>query len=289
MRNQYYFINHKLRLELRRKICVVAIILFCFSVTTFAQEENWMPDPELRQAVREHLNLPQGTLLTTFHLRELTDLIVLSSDISNLQGLEHAKNLHFLHLSRSKIDDLAPLKNLVSLKVLKIYNNQISNITPLANLINLEELDLSANQISNIKPLTKLANLRILHLANNRIEDISPLVALTQLRELGVSNNWIVDFSAFAALSNIEILYSDNNPGSVVLECELPKPSVIQRIQDRTYPSVFGSWVLSLTDRLYYQCLQITRNTRLSPTSTFISVVLRRFCSGSKIPVLVFI
>ena len=243
MRNQYYFINHKPRFELRQKLCVVAIILFCFSVTTFAQEENWMPDPELRQAVREHLNLPQGTPLTTFHLRELTDLIVLSSNISNLQGLEHAKNLHFLHLSRSKIGDLAPLKNLVSLTVLKVYNNQISNITPLANLINLEELDLSANQISNIKPLTRLANLRILHLANNRIEDISPLVALTQLREVGVSNNWIVDFSPFAALSNIEILYSDNNPGSVVLECELPKPSVIQRIQDRTYPSVFGSWV----------------------------------------------
>ena len=243
MRNQYYFINHKPRLELRRKICVVAIVLFCLTVTTFAQEENWMPDPALREAVREHLNLPQRTLLTTFHLGELTDLIVLSSDISNLQGLEHAKNLHFLHLSRSKIGDLAPLKNLVSLKVLKIYNNQISNITPLANLINLEELDLSANQISNIKPLTRLTNLRIFHLANNRIEDISPLVALAQLRELGVSDNWIVDFSPLAALSNIEILYSDNNPGSVVLECELPKPPVIQRIQDRTYPSVFGSWV----------------------------------------------
>ena len=67
-------------------------------------------------------------------------------------------------------------------------------------------------------------------------------MALTGLRALSIGNNWIVDLSPLAELHNTEILDAENNPGSVIAECELPKPSVVPRIQDRTYPSVFGAW-----------------------------------------------
>ena len=67
-------------------------------------------------------------------------------------------------------------------------------------------------------------------------------MALIGLRALSVGNNWIVDLSPLAELHNTEILDAENNPGSVIAECELPKPSVIRRIQERTYPSVSGSW-----------------------------------------------
>ena len=87
-----------------------------------------MPDANLRQAVREKLNLPQNTPLTTLHLERLYDLVVPESNIEDLQGLEHAVNLRFLHLSRSWIVDLTPLANLVSLEVLKLYANDIVDI-----------------------------------------------------------------------------------------------------------------------------------------------------------------
>ena len=82
-----------------KRFCTFFLILLAIMTWILyfanAQEENWMPDPELRQAVREHFDLPQKAFLTTFHLQELTDLIVLSSSISSLQGLEHAVNLRF--------------------------------------------------------------------------------------------------------------------------------------------------------------------------------------------------
>ena len=120
--------------------------------------------------------------------------------------------------------------------------NTISDVSPLAGLINLERLELWGNQITDISPLTNLVNLKTLLLNDNQIEDISPLVASTGLRALSIGNNWIVDLSPLAELHNTEILDAENNPGSVIAECELPKPSVIPRIQDRTYPSVFGAW-----------------------------------------------
>ena len=98
------------------------------------------------------------------------------------------------------------------------------------------------NQIVDISPLAGLVNLKGVTLQDNQITDISPLIALTSLRELNIANNVIVDLSPLTELTNIEELHSDGNPGSVALECELSRPSVIPRIEDREYPSVFGSW-----------------------------------------------
>ena len=83
---------------------VYAYVLYCLFLFGIAcsmssAQEDWMPDTNLRQAVREKLNLPQNTPLTVWHLEHLYDLVVLESNISNLHGLEHAVNLRFLHLS----------------------------------------------------------------------------------------------------------------------------------------------------------------------------------------------
>ena len=252
MRNQHYFINHKPRLELRQKLCVVAIILFCFSVTTFAQKENWMPDPALRQAVREALDMPQNAPLKSADLQRLTGLVVLSSDISNLQGLEHAKNLQFLHLSDSKVSDLTPLKNLVLLKVLKLYENQIPDIAPLARLTNLETLDLSTNEITDILPLAEFVNLRQLYLSNNQIEDLTPLSRLVSLQRLDLENNLITDITPLKNLVALEFLsiYANAVDESQLLQlalpnigvCDVPKSPVKDRIEDREYPSSFAAW-----------------------------------------------
>ena len=157
------------------------LFLILLAITTWiphlanAQEEDWMPDPILRKSVRETQDIPENVPLTIRDLQKMTGLVVLGSDISNLQGLEHAKNLRFLHISDSKITDLTPLENLVSLKVLKLYENEIADIQPLARLTNLEELNLETNQIWDISPLATLVNLRKLNLRHNQVRDVSPL------------------------------------------------------------------------------------------------------------------
>ena len=193
-------------------------------------KELQMPDPELRQAIHEKLNLPQGTPLTTFHLQELTDLVVLSSGISSLQGLENAVNLRFLHITHSSISDLTPLKDLVSLKVLKLWTNEISDLTPLANLANLAELILSGNQIRDVAPLSGLTNLRTLDLSDNLIADITPLEGLTFLETLYIAGNDVSE----SELLQLEL------PSFRV--CDLPGLPFKDRVENREYPSIFGPW-----------------------------------------------
>ena len=126
---------------------------FAHLVPTFIE----IPDPTLERVVREKLGLSAKILLTDVEMHRLWDLVVLKSDIANLQGLEHAVNLRFLHLSNSRIVDLTPLANLVSLEVLKLYGNEITDITPLANLTKLKELNLSGNQITDFSPISELS------------------------------------------------------------------------------------------------------------------------------------
>ena len=232
--------------------------LILFAITTWiphlanAQEEDWMPDPILRQAVRETQDISENVPLTIRNLQGLTGLVVLSSDISNLQGLQHAKNLRFLHLSDSKVSDLTPLKNLVSLKVLKLYENQISDIAPLAKLTNLEELDLSSNEIRDLSPLAGLVNLRMLYLSGNQIEDVTPLSRLVSLQRLDLENNLITDITPLKNLVALEFLniYANAVDESQLLQlalpnigiCDLPKPPVKDRIENREHPSVFAAW-----------------------------------------------
>ena len=239
--------------------------MFVYNAFVYAEgAEEWIPDPNLRKAVREEIGVPEGVPITEVDIAKVVSLNAASMDITDLTGLERFLNLEKLlayhnhiqdlrplagltnlgdlHLSHNTIQDLHPLAGLTNLTALTLSYNTISDVSPLAGLVNLERLELWGNQIKDISPLASLIRLKTLLLNDNQIEDISPLVALTGLKKLSVGNNWIVDLSPLAELPNAEILDTENNPGSFVQECELPRPSVVPRIQDRTYPSVFGAW-----------------------------------------------
>ena len=270
-----------------RKLFLLIVVLFVVINAAYAQEEHWMPDPNLRKAVREEIGVPEGVpitevdivkvvrlnaesmnitdltglerfvnlenivanhnhiqdLLPLARLRNLGDLHLNHNTISDISPLAELINLTVLGLTHNTISDVSPLAELVNLTVLGLTHNTISDVSPLAELVNLQSLWLWSNQIKDISPLTNLVKLETLMLVNNQIEDISPLIVLTSLKELNVSQNWIVDLAPLRELTNIEILATEENPGSdLPAECALPRPSVIPRIQDRTYPSVVGSW-----------------------------------------------
>ena len=229
-----------------RRLCVIISIVFYFPSTVFAQELQWMPDLILQKAVRQQLEIDTNAPLTKADILELVALdtakLQIAEKISDLTGLEYAVNLEFLLLPQNHIQDIYPLADLKKLTFLDLGGNAISDVSPLAGLLHLEVLGLWSNQIIDVSPLARLVNLKDLSLDNNQIEDISPLVALTSLTELSVRNNSIVDLSPLTELTSIEVLHSEGNPGRVAPECELPNPSVIPRIEDREYPSVFGSW-----------------------------------------------
>ena len=79
-----------------RFICTVTLLL-SLTALLYAQPVH-MPDPNLRAAVRETLNLPDGSLITRDAMLQLTNLGVTDHDIADLTGLEFAKNLTWLAL-----------------------------------------------------------------------------------------------------------------------------------------------------------------------------------------------
>ena len=181
-------------------------------------ETHWMPDPALRQAIREKLDMPSDVPLTQAYLQQhLTGLDVRGKGIADLTGVEHATDLQALVLIENKIHDISPLSGLTKLGF----------------------LDLGGNQVSDLRPLAALTRLETLHIWRNEIEDISPLAGLVNLKKLLIENNDIKDFSPLDALRHLEVV---NINGNFRVGDYIPRVAVAPRIKDRDYPSIFAAW-----------------------------------------------
>ena len=188
---------------------VVGILVYNTSVHTEDAEE-WMPDPALREAVRERLRIPDGIPIHPADMAGLHDLIA-EHDIQRLKGLEHAVNLRGLYVTKSEVSELTPLAGLENLQLLKLSHNRITDISPLSALVNLQHLELQNNQIVDISPLAGLIGLRDLRMKSNEVVDISPLSGLVNLQSLELHDNQISDITPLAGLENLQFLKLSGN------------------------------------------------------------------------------
>ena len=243
---------------MKRTLLVCLYLLMTYSVAS--AQVNWMPDPNLRQVVRDALALPDNVLLTKADMKRLTELNAENRQITNLTGLEHALNLTRLLLGENPISDISPLSHLVGLRVLNLGVCKISNIQPLANLTRLERLHLRINRIEDITPLSNLMNLTHLWLNHNQIVDVSPLRDLKKLTYLRISRNPIKDFTPLFALDlthiNVDIHKSDE---PLLIEVDIPKLPVHERINNRSFPSI-----CSMVDSIYNLPTHISANEKLA-------------------------
>ena len=231
--------------------CVMGILVYNTSVYA-ENEEEWMPDPALREAIREKLRIPADSPLTQAYVQEhLTGLHVSDKGIVNLTGLEHATDLQSLGLVRNKIQDLSPLSGLTGLGHLNLGSNQISDLRPLAGLTRLEFLHLWSNQIKDISPLAGLVNLKNLNLSGNQIADISALVGLVNLENFDIRRNEPGVLTTIPLSKLPQFGYDET--------CDLEGVPISERIENRDYPSVVSAFQniinlpsLSFRERLAY-------------------------------------
>ena len=242
-------------------VCLIIALV----VVQFASAQTVeIPDPNLEQAIRNALALPDETPLTQSKMEQLTRLIAGESQIENLTGLEYAINLKWLNVSNNNISDITPLANLTQLEELWLFINPISDISPLANLpllrglnmgacrvsdltpltnlTRLEELYFHYNKISDLTPLANLTQLKTLYLNYNQISDITPLIGLTQLEKLKIEQNRIRDYSPFDKLSISDLSFDEI--------CELSGLPIQERLQNRSFPSIFQAWTGLIDDSL---------------------------------------
>ena len=170
------------------KLSVITIfaLISLINIAYTQDASTWMPDANLRTAVRETLELVDDDVLTQAKMLDLTSLNATNLEITSISGLEHATNLKSLSIGNNQISDISPLTGLTSLTGLYIGSNQISDISPLANLVNLKRLGMLRNQISDISVLAGLINLESLKFAGNPITDTSSVVNLPKLSNVDI-------------------------------------------------------------------------------------------------------
>ncbi|MCY3721022.1 MAG: leucine-rich repeat domain-containing protein [Candidatus Poribacteria bacterium] len=178
-----------------------------------------VPDPNLATALRQEI----GNSITTHTILNLTRLEAPNRGITDLTGLQHARNLRELNLggeyieaeqqtvNSNAISDFSPIAGLTQLTRLELSHSGISDVSFLSNFTKLTELRLGANTISDISPLAKLTQLNQLYLWNNTISDVAPLSELKKLTWLMLDDNIISDVSPLAELTQLTDLYLWDN------------------------------------------------------------------------------
>ena len=195
-----------------------------------------VPDPTLRQLIREALSLPETVPLTQGQMQRLTQLDSGGDrGIANLTGLEYATNLRYLGLYGNPIVEIGPLTHLTKLEGLNLWECRIVDLSPLRNLKNLRRMVLGNNQITDISALAGLTNLTELLLNRNQIMDFSPLANLGSLETLWIQANPGNDFSALDMLSLTVFRFDE--------VCDIPPLFPLEeRLNNRSYPSVVRAW-----------------------------------------------
>ena len=213
-------------------VFLVAVTLL-ITTTTYAQVVD-IPDPNLRGAITEELELPANTPITQQDMLQLMTLDIRGSGIADLTGLEYAANLEVLYSMNNQITDISPLANLTNLMYLYLGSNALDTIEPLAGLINLRVLDLYNTGVKDITPLANLTAVESLVLVSNMIVDLSPLVGLKNLKRLRIAENPIQDFTPLSQLEGIELdLGIDlNRLDQLHLAVEVPDSNLKQAIRE---------------------------------------------------------
>lgn len=148
-------------------------------------------DPNLASAIRDELGIKSRETIMQLDMLALRGLRATNAQITDLSGLEHARNLKYLYVYSNQIRDFTPIVGLRNLLHLDISGNPIDDMRFVTELTQLWRLGLSGYQIHDLTQFAGLTNLRQLYLSNNNISDISPLAKLTQLSEINLNSNQI--------------------------------------------------------------------------------------------------
>lgn len=120
-------------MNFRQKITIILLLHVVLCSVAFAQVVD-IPDPNLRAAIYEALELPPNAMLTEDLMRDLRRLGARKHGIRSLNGIEFATNLINLDIRHNAITDLSPITELTKLQLLLFWRNPIDDISPLANL-----------------------------------------------------------------------------------------------------------------------------------------------------------
>lgn len=189
--------------------------------------------PVLEEAVRSEILKPEGDLYSE-DLWDVYYLTLRGDGPIRLEGLEYAKNLTYLSISRSEIPSLEPIAALPELAVLSVSYSEIQgpivfshpqaftrmsfidtligDISFMADMVNMEELTMTDAGISDLSPLQGMTGLKRLHARGNNIESLAALAGKQDMESLDLQGNQVLDIEPLADLGRLEYLVLSYNP-----------------------------------------------------------------------------
>ena len=225
-------------------IAVLMLLNMQWLPFTYAQVVN-IPDPNLAAKLREALSLNPTDDITQAAIDHLSNLAANKSGITDITGLEAARNLRTLSLSDNPIADVSGISALTGLTWLAITGMDIADISFLSGLTEMEYLYLSGNRIRDVSALAGMTHLKHLYILDNQVTDISVLSSLTELNVLDISLNPIESLLPLEDLVDLETLvidpqqYSENQD---VLARILPAGLTIYlRLHEFTEENILGA------------------------------------------------
>ncbi len=181
------------------------------SLNTSPAQEVVIPDPGLQSAIRDALAKPAGPLTET-DLLSLTFLSAGGRSITNVQGLEAARNLSILDLDDNSITTFPIAESLTNLSILDLFGNDLTSFALTTASSKLTILDVAFNFLTDCSLPSGLANLETLFLEGNRLTHLDLPAGLTKLTQLDLSANQLTNLTLPSDMTNLTTLLVDANP-----------------------------------------------------------------------------
>jgi formylglycine-generating enzyme required for sulfatase activity len=191
----------KINIHIIRLLVLTVLVLAGFAAPAVAQVVS-IPDPGLNAAVREALQKPTGPL-TEQDLLSLTNLNASSRNISDVQGLESARNLIGLDLNSNSLTNLAIADALTNLDTLNLFNNHLTSFILTNGFTRLTLLDLGFNSLTQCSLPAGLTNLGTLFLEGNQLTNLNLPAGLSGLTNIDLTANGLTSFTFPADTTNL--------------------------------------------------------------------------------------
>ncbi len=190
---------------LKSKTILSAVLtLALISVITAPAQEVSIPDPGLNAAIRQTLQKPTGPL-TQQDLLGLTSLTADDQNITNIAGLEAARNLVTLSLQSNHLANLSIPGGLTNLITVDLSANQLASLTLSSNLTELESLQLENNRLTSFTLSSNLVGrMFFLDLSFNMLTNCALPGGMTNLDTLSLEANRLTNFTLPSESEQVE-------------------------------------------------------------------------------------
>ncbi|MGM0876412.1 MAG: fibronectin type III domain-containing protein [Bacillota bacterium] len=203
-----------------------------------AGEKVVFKDAQLEKAIKAEFGLERDLFVSD--MESLEELYLDRKRISDLSGLEVARNLKSLSLSGNKLTNFTALNELTNLISLNLGSTGISDLSVLSGLQNLNDLFLDQNNLESLETLPNLENLKYFSIYDNNLKNLKGIEKLAQLEYLLADDNPIESITEIQHLSKLR----DVNLSNLLID----KIDVLLNIEELEYLSLYGNENLDLSE-----------------------------------------